>query len=66
MAAQITLKPGKEKRVYTLHPWIFKSDIDKLVAQCLPGDTVDIMSAKGRFLARGYYNPNSQIALSRC
>ncbi|MBO4470896.1 MAG: class I SAM-dependent rRNA methyltransferase [Clostridia bacterium] len=63
MAAQITLKPGKEKRVYTLHPWIFKSDIDKLDAQCLPGDTVDIMSAKGRFLARGYYNPNSQIAL---
>ena len=63
MAAKITLKPGKEKRVYTFHPWIFKSDIDKLDAQCLPGDTVDIMSSKGRFLARGYYNPNSQIAL---
>ncbi len=63
MAAKITLKPGKEKRVYTLHPWIFKSDIDKVDAQCLPGDTVDIMSSKGRFLARGYYNPNSQIAL---
>ncbi len=63
MAAKITLKPGKEKRVYTLHPWIFKSDIDQVDTQCLPGDTVDIMSAKGRFLARGYYNPNSQIAL---
>ena len=63
MAAKITLKPGKEKRVYTLHPWIFKSDIDQVDAQCLPGDTVDIMSSKGRFLARGYYNPNSQIAL---
>ena len=63
MAAKITLKPRKEKRVYTFHPWIFKSDIDKLDAQCLPGDTVDIMSSKGRFLARGYYNPNSQIAL---
>ena len=63
MAAKITLKPGKEKRVYTLHPWIFKSDIDRVDAQCLPGDTVDIMSSKGRFLARGYYNPNSQIAL---
>ncbi len=63
MAAKITLKPGKENRVYTLHPWIFKSDIDQVDAQCLPGDTVDIMSSKGRFLARGYYNPNSQIAL---
>ena len=63
MAAKITLKPGKEKRVYTLHPWIFKSDINQVDAKCLPGDTVDIISSKGRFLARGYYNPNSQIAL---
>ena len=29
MTPTIQLKPGKEKRVYTLHPWIFKSDIDK-------------------------------------
>ncbi len=63
MKAKIYLKQGKEKRVYTLHPWIFRSDIDREEGECLPGCTVDIMSAKGRFLARGYYNPNSQIAL---
>ena len=63
MIPAIQLKPGKEKRVYTYHPWIFKSDIDKELNGCTAGDIVDIISSKGRFLARGYYNPNSQIAL---
>ena len=57
------LKPGKAKRVYTFHPWIFRSDIDRIEGICEPGDIVDIISSKGRFLARGFYNPNSQIAL---
>ena len=57
------LLPGKDKRVYSGHPWIFKSDIDKELNGCAAGDIVDIISSKGRFLARGYYNPNSQIAL---
>lgn len=63
MTPTIQLKPGKEKRVYTLHPWIFKSDIDKEMNGCLPGDTVNIISSRGKFFAKGYYNPNSQIAL---
>ena len=63
MTPTIQLKPGKEKRVYTLHPWIFKSDIDKELNGSTAGDIVDIISSKGKFLARGYYNPNSQIAL---
>lgn len=63
MTPTIQLKPGKEKRVYTLHPWIFKSDIDKELNGSIAGDIVDIISSKGKFLARGYYNPNSQIAL---
>ena len=63
MTAKAVLKPGKEKRVYTLHPWIFRSDIDRVDGEYTPGDIVEIISSKGRFLAKGYYNPNSQIAL---
>ena len=63
MTAKAILKNGREKRVYSMHPWVFKSDIDRIDGQFVPGDIVDIISAKGRFLARGYYNPNSQIAL---
>ena len=61
--AKVILLPGKEKRVYTCHPWVFRSDIARADENCLPGDIVDIISSKGKFLARGYYNPNSQIAL---
>ena len=57
------LKSGKEKRVLSLHPWIFRSDIEHVEGDVTPGDIVDIVSSKGRFLARGFYNPNSQIAL---
>ncbi len=63
MSAQVILKPGKEKRVRALHPWVFLSDIAQVRGGCEPGDIVDICTSKGRFLARGYYNPNSQIAL---
>ena len=61
--ARTVLHPGKEKRVYSGHPWVFRSDIARVEGAFLPGDIVDIVSSKGRFLARGYYNPNSQIAL---
>ena len=61
--AKTVLLPGKEKRVYSGHPWVFRSDIARVEGEFLPGDIVDIVSSRGRFLARGYYNPNSQIAL---
>lgn len=61
--SSVTLKPGKEKRVWTRHPWIFRSDIDRVEEGVQPGDIVDIRSSRNRFLAKGFYNPNSQIAL---
>ena len=57
------LKPGKEKRVWSRHPWIFRSDIDHLEDSPQPGDIVDVFSSRNRFLAKAFYNPNSQIAL---
>ncbi len=63
MIAQAVLFPGKEKRVASRHPWIFRSDIQEIRGNYVPGDIVDVVSAKGRFLARAFYNPNSQIAL---
>ena len=63
MTAKAVLLPGKEKRVASLHPWVFRSDIAHMEGEYAPGDIVDIVSAKKRFLAKGYYNPNSQIAL---
>lgn len=63
MSSKVYLIPGKEKRVYSRHPWVFRSDIHHTEGSCNPGDVVSIYSDKGRFLARAFYNPNSQIAL---
>ena len=61
--AKAVLVKNKEKRVDAGHPWIFRSDIEKVDGPFLPGDVVDIYSYKNRFLGRGYYNPASQIAI---
>ena len=61
--ASIYLVNGKEKRVYSRHPWIFRSDIEKTVGTCEPGDIVSVFSHKGNFLAKAFFNPNSQISL---
>ena len=61
--ADIILLPGKEKRVFTGHPWIFRSDIARTKGDPQPGDTVRVTASNGRFLAMAAYNPASQIAL---
>ena len=61
--ADIILLPGKEKRVFTGHPWIFRSDIARTRGEPQPGDTVRVTASNGRFLAMAVYNPASQIAL---
>lgn len=62
MAKAILVK-GKEKRVEYGHPWVFKSDIEKIDGSFTPGDVVDIYSSKNKFLGRGYINPKSQITI---
>ena len=61
--ADAILFPGREKRVYSGHPWVFRSDIERVKGQADPGDVVRVVSARGRFLAMALYNPHSQITL---
>ena len=63
MQASCTLIPGKEKRVYQGHSWIFRSDIAKAQADARPGDVVQVRAANGMFLGQAFYNPASQMAL---
>jgi len=57
----IKLKPGKEKNLKWKHPWIFSGAIDKAPNTFVP-DTI-VESSHGEFLGRGYFNPQSQIAV---
>lgn len=61
MPSTLILHPGREKSLLRRHPWVFASAIKSLEGRARPGDTVDIVSSDGLWLARGAYSPESQI-----
>lgn len=61
MTARIVIKAEREKPIINQHPWVFSGAIDAVKGSPAPGDIVDVVSSKGKFLARGYWNPKSQI-----
>ncbi len=59
--SQIIVRPDREKPIIHRHPWVFSGAVDSVRGDPQPGDIVDVVSKNGRFLARGYFNPRSQI-----
>jgi 23S rRNA (cytosine1962-C5)-methyltransferase len=59
LPAKIMLKPGKEKSVMRLHPWIFSGAIRNADDVPTEGDLVEVYSHAGEFLATGYYQIGS-------
>lgn len=60
--AAIVLKSGRDKPVRNRHPWIFSGAISRLEGpEPESGGLVDILDKQRQWLARGYYNPRSQI-----
>ncbi len=57
----VIVKAGREKPVRQQHPWIFSGAIQQLPAGVADGELVDVRSAEGEWLARGYLNRKSQI-----
>ncbi|MFH1084195.1 MAG: class I SAM-dependent rRNA methyltransferase [Chloroflexota bacterium] len=60
---EIRLKPERSKSVRQRHPWVFSGAIASVRGGPAPGAIVDVVDAAGAFLARGYYNPRSQIVV---
>ncbi len=58
----IRLKEGKEKSLLRYHRWIFSGAIDELPDNLNSGDWVEVFSARGQYLATGYYQ-DSNIAV---
>lgn len=61
MPVSVILQKGREKSLLRHHPWIFASAIESIQGSPLLGDTVDIFSNRGDFLAKGAYSPHSNI-----
>ncbi|HQJ07881.1 MAG TPA: class I SAM-dependent methyltransferase [Deltaproteobacteria bacterium] len=59
--ADVILKGSREKSLTRHHPWVFSGAVDTVRGKPGRGETVDILSPDGRWLARGAYSPESQI-----
>lgn len=63
MSARITLHEKAAKSIGRRHPWIFSGAIKSIKGSPEAGDILQILTPEGQFAARGYWNPNSQIAV---
>jgi len=63
--AAVKLKKGREKSLLNRHPWVFSGAVDAVAGDADDGpgagEIVDVVDAGGNWLARGYYNAESNI-----
>src|ERR1700704_883381 len=59
----VILKKGKEKAVLQRHPWLFSGAIEKVKGKPANGEIVRLLNDKGEFMAYGFYNDQSRVAL---
>ncbi|MDI4646633.1 class I SAM-dependent rRNA methyltransferase [Cohnella hashimotonis] len=57
------LNRSRRPRLELGHPWIFANEIERTEGEPKPGSLVEVRDHRGQFLATGYWNPASQIAI---
>lgn len=57
----VVLQPRKAQPFFNRHPWVFAGAISRIVGQPQAGDEVLVETHDGRFIARGLFNPLSNI-----
>ena len=61
--AAVWLNKSRRPRLEEGHPWIYANEIGKTEGEAVPGQLVQVRDHRGQFLATGYWNPASQIAV---
>ncbi|QHS55038.1 class I SAM-dependent rRNA methyltransferase [Mucilaginibacter sp. 14171R-50] len=59
----VILKKGKEKAVLHKHPWVFSGAIEQVKGKPANGDIICLRDSKKDFLAYGFYNDRSRVAV---
>ncbi len=59
----LTIKQERTGPVAGCHPWVFSGAFKSIPDGIKPGTPVNLQSEKGDFLAKGYFNSYSQIAV---
>jgi 23S rRNA (cytosine1962-C5)-methyltransferase len=59
---ELILKQTEDRRIRAGHLWVFSNEIAEARDVGENGEVVDVVSSRGRFLGRAYYNQHSLIA----
>ena len=59
----VILNKGKEKAVLQKHPWVFSGALQSIKNKPANGELVKVLSHKQEFLAYGYFNDASRVAI---
>jgi len=58
---KVIIDNGKQKRIESGHPWVYQNEVLDIEGEYSPGDIVEVVNFKGKFIGKGYINPKSQI-----
>src|SRR5690606_12491059 len=62
--AYVHLKPGTQAPLLTgQRRWVYRSEVQRIDGDFEPGDTVQVIDAYGRFVAKGFINPRSILTV---
>ncbi len=61
--AKLILKKGRATPVIRRHPWVFSGAIQRIEGDPQDGEVIEVYDAGANWLARGYLNRQSQIAV---
>jgi len=60
----VKLMKSRKKRIEESHPWVFSTEIEDMqLVEAEAGGLVDVVNHQGRYLATGYWNPQSKITI---
>jgi 23S rRNA (cytosine1962-C5)-methyltransferase len=59
----VILKKGKEKAVLHRHPWVFSGAVEFVKGKPANGDIVRLLNSQNGFMAYGFYNDQSRVAI---
>ena len=57
----LLLRKNISPRIAEGHPWIYNNEVEKLDGGVEDGAIVDVLTGRGKFLGKAYYNSRSQI-----
>jgi 23S rRNA (cytosine1962-C5)-methyltransferase len=60
---RVILKKNEERRLRTGHLWVFSNEISSVESDAKDGELVDVVTARGAFVGRGFLNRHSLISV---